>query len=229
MATYQRYSLAQIKAFLAQRVGLPASGVGFWYADEFQYAINEAISVFQALTGYWTTSFPLSLVAGESFYDVPRQVVSVRRVTFNGAPLTQTSTPELDLSFGSWEGTTGTPEYWAPEGLNLVAVYPVPATSATVVLEGLSDAPWLNTDADFLDIGDDELNALLEYAHHYLTFKEGGQEFKSSSPGLQTFLKQAAEKNGQLRAATFYRKWMGLDHEADQRPSSTPTPPGARA
>lgn len=225
MAAYQRYNLAQLKALLADRVG----NIRFWYEDEFNYAINEAISVFQALTGYWTTFFPLSLVAGQSFYDVPKQVVSVRRVTFNGAPLTPTSTPELDLSFGSWEGTAGTPEYWAPEGLSLVAIYPVPSTSATVVLEGFSDAPWLTTDADFIDIGDDDLNALLEYGHHYLTFKEGGQEFKSSQPDFQSFLNQGAEKNGKLRATTFYRKWMGQDHEATQRRSSTPTPPGARA
>lgn len=223
MAAYQRYTLGQLKTLLADRVG----NVRFWYEDEFQYAINEAISVFQALTGFWTVSFPLSLVSGQSLYEVPKQVVSLRRVTFAGTPLTQTSLPELDLSVSSWEGAAGTPEYWAPAGLNLFAVYPV--SGGTVVLEGLSDAPWLNSDGDFIDLGDDDLNALLEYGHHYLTFKEGGQEFKSSNTSFQSFMSQAAEKNGRLRATTFYRKWMGLDHEAEQRRNSTPTPPGARA
>ncbi len=224
MAGYQRYTLGQLKTLAADRVG----NINFWYPnDEMQWAINEAISVWQAMTGYWTTSFPLSLVAGQSFYDLPKQITSVRRVLYSGTPLTQMSTPELDLAFGSWEGTAGTPQFWAPEGISLLAIYPVAA--GTVVIEGTSDAPWLNNDADFIDIGDDELNAVLEYVHHYLTFKEGGQEFQASMDSLKSFMEQATARNGRLRATVFYRKFQGLDRESEQRRVETPTPPGARA
>jgi hypothetical protein len=224
LAGYQRYSLAQLKVLVADRVG----NINFWYpADEFQWAINEAISVWQALTGFWTTSFPLSLTIGTGIYDLPKQITSVRRVTFSGTPLNQISTPELDLGFGDWESATGTPEFWAPEGINLIAIYPT--DNVTVVVEGTADAPWLNTDADFIDIGDDDLNAILEYAHHYLTFKEGGQEFKASMADLTSFTEQGADRNGRLRAAVFYRKYQGLDRESEERRSSTPTPPGVRA
>jgi hypothetical protein len=223
LAGYQRYNLADLKVLTADRVG----NVNFWYpADEMQWAINEAISVWQAVTGFWTISFPMSLVLGQSFYELPKQLTSVKRVTYLGAPLSQTSTPELDLGFGGWEGTTGTPEFWAPEGINLIAIHPTAA--GVVVLEGTSDAPWLNADADFIDISDDDLNAILEYAHHYLTFKEGGQEFKSSLSGLQSFLEQAAMRNSRLRASNFFKKYQGLDHEAEQRRVETPTPPGVR-
>jgi hypothetical protein len=229
MAGYQRYNLAALKALLADRVGLPASGIGFWYPnDEFQWALNESLSVWQALTGFWTTSFPLTMTPGTAIYSLPRQITSVKRVTFSGTPLTQTSTPELDLGFGVWESASGTPEFWAPEGVNLIAIHPT--TTGTVVVEGFSDAPWLNTDADYIDIGDDDLEAILGYCGGaYLTFKEGGQELEAAKPSLQSLIAQGAEKNGRLRASAFYRKSMGLDHEAEQRRVSTPTPPGARA
>ncbi len=223
MAGYQRYNLAQLKVLAGDRVG----NIRFWYPDdEFQWAINEAISVWQAMTGFWTISFPLSLTAGVGFYEMPKQITSVKRVTLNGTPLTQISTPELDLGFGDWESTTGTPQYWAPEGINLLAIYPTAAVA--VEIEGTADAPWLNTDADFIDLGDDDLNAILEYVHHYLTFKEGGQEIKASMPDLKSFTEQGAGRNGRLRAAVFFRKYQGLDRESEQRRVETPTPPGAR-
>lgn len=227
MPGYQRYNLDQLLPLVYARVGLPASGIGFWYSDEAKNALNEAISVWQAMTGFWTTSFPLSITSGNAWYLLPKQITSVRRVTFNGTPLSQISTPELDLGFGDWETTTGTPEFWAPEGINLLALYPT--TTGTVVVEGTADAPWLNTGADFIDIGDDDLNAILEYTHHYLTFKEGGQEFTATMDDLKSFSEQAAGRNSRLRAAVFYRKYQGLDHESEQRRVETPTPPGVLA
>lgn len=223
MPGYQRYNLAQLEVLAADRVG----NIRFWTIAEFKDALNEAISVWQAVTGYWTTSFPLSVTAGNAWYDLPKQITSVRRVTFNGTPLSQISTPELDLGFGDWETTTGTPEFWAPEGINLLALYPTQA--GTVVIEGTADAPWLSAPADFIDIGDDDLNAVLMYTHHYLSFKEGGQEFQATMGDLKSFMEQAAGRNSRLRAADFYRKYQGLDHEAEQRRVETPTPPGVRA
>lgn len=223
MPGYARYNLAQLEVLAADRVG----NIRFWTESEFKDAINEAISVWQAVTGYWTTSFPLSITAGSAWYAVPKQITSVRRVTFGGTPLSQISTPELDLGFGDWETTLGTPQFWAPEGIALLALYPT--ANGVVVIEGLSDAPWLNTDADFIDMADDDLNAVLEYTHHYLSFKEAGQEFSATMDDLKHFMEQAAGRNSRLRAALFYRKYQGLDHEAEQRRTETPTPPGARA
>lgn len=74
----QRYTLAQLKARLRERAGNNAT---FWTEPELKDALNEAISVWQALTGEWTTRVRILAKSNSpSFYPVPKNIVSLTRV-----------------------------------------------------------------------------------------------------------------------------------------------------
>lgn len=74
----QRYTLAQLKDRLRERAG---NNQVFWTDPELKDALNEAISVWQALTGEWTIQKNIPAISDSpSFYPVPKEIVSLTRV-----------------------------------------------------------------------------------------------------------------------------------------------------
>lgn len=212
MAKYALVTLAELKAQLTEKLGGNST---FWTTEEKSFAINEAFKIWQAMTGEFTTSFIIT-PPGDSFVNVPRQVVATQRVLFNGVPLAMSSVWELDNAYSTWEATTGTPEFWAPEGFNKVALYPVPS-SGELTFEGISEAPRLDGEGDLIPLGTEEQKIIIGYAHHYCCFKEGSGEMESSLPGMVKFVEAASLRNSRLKASTWYRIFMGVPRDEDQR------------
>ena len=100
MALYTRISRGELIDRLTQVLSNDST---FWTAQEKADAINEAISVWQAMTGDYVTSFTIPVQPGIVSYDVPRQVVGTQRVLWNSTPLTLSSLYELDTAFPEWE------------------------------------------------------------------------------------------------------------------------------
>jgi hypothetical protein len=223
MASYNRYTLAELKTQLTQRVGENST---FWLGDEKRDAINEALNVWQLMVGEFT--FGLTLGAdGSTFYSVPTQIGAIQRVKFDGEPLTLISINELDLGQPGWQGVSGDPLFYALMGANLFALSPQP-TSGDIAVEGISETPTLTNDSDYVMLGDEQLNRILDYAEHYCSFKEGVGEFDAQMTGFAFFIEAAGKRNGNLLATALYRQWMGRNREEQGRYSELPSPPVAR-
>lgn len=212
MAAYALVTLGELKEQLTEKLGGNST---FWTSLEKRFAINEALKVWQAMTGEFTTSFTRQ-VTGESFCDVPRQVVATQRLLHDGTPVPMISLWELDGGWPDWYGTTGTPQFWAPIGFNMIALYPTPLTG-NVTYEGIMETPKLIGDGDYVQLGEEEMELIIGYAHHYCTFKEGSGEQEASIPGFKKFIAGAVLRNARLRASTWYRTFMGLPRDEDQR------------
>lgn len=213
MPAYARVTLSDLKNRLTEKVGNNST---YWTSEEKKDAINEALSVWQVMTGEFTKNFTISVVGGTIFYTTPHQIASINRVLYNGIPLTPITVWELDMAYASWQGTAGTPIYWAPVGSELFIVSPQPTTGAFRI-EGFTEQVRLLADGDFLQVGDEELTRLLDYAHHYLSVKEGVPEMSATMFGFKRFLKAASLRNARLLAAAFYKKIMGLVREEGER------------
>ena len=207
-------TLAQLDADLKSAAGDTDE---YWVSAERQDALNEAIKVWQAMSGAWVVSFGVGVVSGEFAYDVPKQVTSVQRVLYNGSPLTAISIQELDLGFPGWEGTSGTPQFWAPLGLEFIVVYPVP-TSGTLTLQGLQEVVEFTNASDIAKFGIEEETRILGYGLHYLSFKEGPPESQTTKGDYEAFVKAAAFRNARFRSSAAYLKFMGLDRAMKQLP-----------
>lgn len=164
------------------------------------------------------------------YYNLAGYLTFGMHLEFNSVPLIQSTVYNWDKGHPHWEGRPSSkgPTEWAPIGISLFAIRPADRIgNNSLVVDGVSNAPILGTvanpAADFIDIGDEELNSLLKECQYLAAFKEGGQEFQSAIPFHQEFLKAAAVKNEKLMASAVFRKAMGLDTEqAGQRPRRIP-------
>ena len=223
MANYTLFTLLQLRDLLTARVG---NNSVFWDSQEKNDALNEALNVWQLMVGEWTAGITMA-ADGSTFYAAPAQIGAVQRVLFGGSPLTMISVNELDMGSPEWQGTSGDPEFWALMGVNLFALSPQP-TTGNITIEGISETPTLTNDSDYVMLGDEQLNRILDYAEHYCSFKEGVGEFDSSQSGFSLFIEAAGKRNSNLLASALYRQWMGRNREEQGRYSELPSPPGAR-
>lgn len=217
---YNRINYLELQDLMEDRVG--NNGV-FWSNEEFRAALNEAICLWQAGTGEWIARSAVTLTAGhDAFYDVPKQIVSLTRVTLGGSPLVKVSESDLDYGFPGWTAVTGTPTMWAPVGLNKFAIYPQPTTSTTVTLEGFGEGQVLTADSD-INLGDEEVARILDYTQWYLSFKEGVTEgAQTPEPLLTNFFQAVMLRNTRLQAVAQFRRFLGQDFNEGERPAKQP-------
>jgi len=220
---YQQVTLATLRQELKDEY----ESVPFWLDSEATTALNESLRVWNLLTGYWKRREIIPTVAGQVWYPLTSSMVYGVRVAFCDYPLEVSSIHDLDNGRPNWEAhTTATggivptrPWLFAPAGLFLIAIWPADAAGGnTLVVDSVRQTPVLTLDADFVDLNQSEHRPLLQYALHYLAFKEGGRRFEATKAYYQRFLLAAGDMNQLLRASTWFRKEMGLDLGRIQRP-----------
>ena len=226
---YQQINRAALRAQAYDRLG--RTGQNFWRDDELNRLINEALRMWNCLTGYWRVrDVSVVTVANQVWYPLPSTITSQMRVEWQAKPLGYSALADLDNGRPAWEGETTADggdvpsevAVWAPAGLNLIAIWPADAAgNAQLVLDGIAATPVLTLDADFIDIGSEELSAILDYIEHAAVFKEGGAEFTSTGTLLESFLKAAAERNSLLMASAPFRRWLGIHQDEARVPRRT--------
>lgn len=225
---YTQVTLATIRGYLQARLG--TAGTVFWRDAELNAIINETLRTFNALTGFWKGTVDICSGAGTTadhvWYTVPGTLTSSCRILFNGVPLMPTSVQDLDYGQPNWESertddggnVPTTVKMWAPAGLNLIAIWPADGAGGnSLYADGIVKTPVLSADTDYIDIGREELNQLLDEMQHIATFKEGGAEFQASIQLHQDFLKGAANRNSLLMGSAPFRRWMGIEKSSEAR------------
>lgn len=223
MAYYQSYTLTQLQAQLAARV----DNSPFWAVAEATDAINEALLVWNLMTGFWRDTITLTTPLTANWdYQLPASIVFGTRVLFNGRVLNQSSLGDMDGGHPGWQGQTTTsgssvptsPQNWLPLSVDMIAIWPADAAGGnTLTVDGVATTPQLSAADDYIDIGNEELNAIVGYALHVMALKEGGARFQATLPYLIEFLSQAAEENDQLAQSSLFRSFMGLDLNRETR------------
>lgn len=139
-----------------------------------------------------------------------------------------------DLFAASWEAqAAGAPAAIYHAGLNLVAL--APAASATgpfqVTASVVANAPMFSALTDFIQVGRDDLDAIIDYAQHLAAFKMGGAEFIATMPLLKRFLTQASLYGLKLAEIAEYTSALyGLgQRETDMNPLAQPAGASALA
>lgn len=215
---YQSTTLTTLLARLATRY----EGQIFWSADQARRAINEGLRVWSLITGTWQApSVGLMTIPNDPYLVVSGTLTKATRVSVNGQYLYQTSLLGLDRSTNNWEGTTtatigapSRPTMWAPVGLTEIAIYPADATviGSPCVVDGIRSTTILVNGGDFLDLGDEEINTLLGYALHVLSFYKGAEALKQTRPLYVAFLQAAIKRNAVFATGDIFRKIIGKDY-----------------
>jgi hypothetical protein len=228
---YARTTFLALKDRLAQQVGSQGK---FWSEHEREDAINEALAVWQLMTGDFVASanftgtgnlvevFDPTGANANALSPVP---LNILRVTQGSATLNPTSVDDLDFEKYGWRAAvTGTPTYWAPYGVSHVVVYPQTGTSTTYGAFYYRGDRILTSDSSYVNLGDEELVRILEYAQWYLSFKESPKEgLENSAPLREMMLLAARTRNSKLAGIALYSKYMGVER-TPQAPSAVATP-----
>ena len=136
--------------------------------------------------------------------EAANMMATVVMAEINGVPLVMDSLHSLDAYRGEWQDTTGTPDTLAAAGLNLVALSPVPNAVFSVTMDVIRNTPVPVLDADFLQIGREQLDSILDYAEHLAAFKMAGAEFAATVRQSNNFLLATMQYNWRLAAAATY-------------------------
>jgi hypothetical protein len=125
-------------------------------------------------------------------------------------PVFPQSVAELDAFRSSWCVTAGPPDSLATAGLNLLAAANIPdGGSYSVRLDVVRNAVTPVNDGDYIQVGREFLDVLLDESVHLAKFKDGGSDLENSVPMHQRFIRAAGIVSDRLRASTLYLRACG--------------------
>lgn len=224
---YTTTTLADLQSHMAARWDT----VVFWTPEEARLALNEALREWNLLTGRWRTRTVLAAPGADPHVALPASLTYGMRVTTAaGSPLIPSSLTELDLGRPSWRlETTLTggdvptlPTLWAPVGLTTIAIWPAYAafTPAALLADGVLRTPVLRLPTDTVDLGEEIIDVLVDFALHIAAFKEAGDRWRATRPYFEAFLQAATDENSLIKQHQAYRRWAGLDRRRDLDPTT---------
>lgn len=186
----------------------PAAGVLLGVPDDFSWAVK------------WGAMADLLSIQGEPLdnaraqycqqrWEQAEEIIRINARIVNAAINEQMTfvqpVGDLDAFQPTWEVTAGAPTMIGSAGLNMIALaVPPDAGPYSVSLDVVRNAPVPSADTDKIQIGREDLDAVLDYAQHLAAFKMGGQEFMATMPLYQRFIRQAGIYNDRLRATSMY-------------------------
>jgi hypothetical protein len=131
---------------------------------------------------------------------------TVQQPFVNGVSMLTATIQEEDYFNTSWQTAAGTgaPTDFITIAPNLIAVAPVPdgVRPYSVACDVVRNFPVPVADTDYVQVGREELDTLVDYTVHLALFREGGQEFADTMPLAQNMLTAAQQYNGILAAET---------------------------
>ena len=202
----------------------------FWSTSEINAYINEALRVWNILTGYNRDFYSSVAVTSAT------QVYTITQFTGSANPLfilrvesatDLTTFSTIDLRALShyvptwFSETAATIQNWAQIGQNNVIVYPKPTASLLLNVYAVDLADIPASDAAYIQVSEEDMPAIIDYCTFIARLKESGSEFQESIGLLQNFLKAAARYNSMILQTSLYRKVMGTPFQPRQRPDTT--------
>lgn len=202
---------------LRQRLQEKYDDVPFWTDTEADRAVNESLREWNLLTGTWKRRITLQTIPNDPYLPIPGTLTYASHVEYESKPLSPCGLEAMDMGRPAWESelTTSTglpsaPRIWIPISLDLIAFWPTDAAGHhTITIDGVAETPVLAVDADLLDLGEEDINTILGYALHTLSFKSAAI-FRTTLDLYKSFLTAAGERNDRLQLTAFYRQALGL-------------------
>lgn len=204
---YTAITRAQLRGKLQERY----EDSPFWTTEDANLAINHALRVWNLLTSYWRRRIVVANQPNDPLVSIPGTLAQQTAITWQGRPMVGVSVAELQMLATNWwyarAGDTGVPTrptFWAPVGLNLIAIYPASRVQGSLEVDGVRSTPVLASDGAFVDIGPEELDTLLGYMLHVVALKAGAAFVERTKPNLEAFIAAAVQRNALLKRTRWF-------------------------
>jgi hypothetical protein len=120
-----------------------------------------------------------------------------------GLPVMADAVENLDRYMPDWELSIANPLILGYSGQNLVA-FPAPGAQ-NVSLFVVANANLPVADGDPVQLGREVMDAILGYAQHTASFKDGWAEVQATMPLFKAIVQLAAKRNAKVRAMSTFR------------------------
>ena len=123
----------------------------------------------------------------------------------DGTPVQIGRTRDTDAYNASWQNeAAGTPTRLFFSNYNLFGVAPIPDSNVhSVLFDVVSPAIIPSDSTDNIQLDRQEIEAVVSYAHHIASFKQGGEEFADTAAQMADMMRMANNKNSQLAAQSW--------------------------
>ncbi len=115
------------------------------------------------------------------------------KATLNVQVSNPVSLAEMDAYSPGWQQSNANLPCVVEAGMDVVA--PTPGVGQQLVLTLVGNAPLLDTTGTYVQCGMDDFEAILNYAQHVASFKQGGDSFASSEGMLKDFFRAVGARN----------------------------------
>lgn len=196
----------------------------FWSDAELTLYIQDGLRIWNTLTLYYRNRVGLTFAATEPFYDLGYLVedfMLAYRIEGGNYTIEPVSIESLGAYVPRYQNSIAAALQWIPMGLNLIALYPQTSAPLAASLDYVRLAPIPSNLMDYVQLGEEDISALIDFVVFLAHLKEGGSEVETATPRLQNFLKQAAKYNSRLLTSSVYRRMIGM--ASGGQPSERPT------
>lgn len=152
-----------------------------------------------------------------------QEIRTILRLQVSGLPLRIDAFASLDAASPYWRNQAGAP-YLAGVMHDFLAFAPVPNSVLSCAANVVQAAPIPASGATNMPMGYEDLDNIVQYATHKLTFKCGGNEFKSTFAVYDQFMSNVARRGAINKAKIQYlTPLFGQPQREDaERPDAQP-------
>lgn len=135
------------------------------------------------------------------YVQLARALPVVIHAEINGVPLIPCTLQEEESANPLWENSSGAPTDLILAAPNLIALNPVPDGVYSVACDVVREPPIPVNDGDFVQVGREQMDMILDYAEHLALFKVYGAEWHATDRQAMSFFTQALTYNQRISAS----------------------------
>lgn len=134
----------------------------------------------------------------------------------------------LDVARPTWQTTQQQPDTIATAGRNIVAVANIPDGVYSVTLDVVRNSVVPVNDGSFIQVGNEVLDCIIDYAEHVAAFKMQGPEWKATNRAMDNMVRLAGQYNEKLQASALFKSilWPTQGRYKEKQPRRMPEPEG---
>lgn len=208
----------------------PGNGIALGVPDDFTYGVKFG-ALADLLRADGQDRDPARAAYCEQRYQESVQLArlnpSVLQGIFGTSILWAGSMFDEDAYNANWQNQVpGPPQRLAMVGRNFLATIPYANAAYSIPLDMIRNMIVPAVDTDFLQIGNEDYDAILDMAQHISSFKMGGQEFQQTDALYKNFIRLGMLRNNRLNASIFLRKLLDQPSQNYERqvPRLVPSP-----
>lgn len=204
------YTLADLDALVLAR--LENNSIFFQQFDRYAI-INEALRCSNILCGWYQGTVSAISQTGQLVYPTPVGMLYPQRIAFEGIQLDPIPITRIGQDYRTWTtdntNKNGAVARWVPIGINYFCLHPADSNGGgRIDVTGVLETPLLVLPTDSMQLEDQYVNIVVEYAASRLPMPIGGQNFAQASQLYQKGFMPAIKARTNLAKFKFPRYFV---------------------